>query len=131
MRTKGRVWAGLFALCLALLIGCNALPEATLPTAVAPASAPASQLTTEQVPSSTSSLSTQAAPTTTAARSFPTNLPQSTTLPVALTPTAPPITWIHKQFADAWSLEYPATWEVNAAGLDEGAVEMRGDYNGH
>jgi len=76
-------------------------------------------------------LSTQPAPTTTAVGRLPTNLPQSTTLPAALTPTPPPISWIHKQFADAWSLEYPATWDVNAAGVDEGAVEMRGDYNGH
>ena len=132
MHTKGRTWAGPLALYMALLIGCRALPETTLPPAVAPASAPASQLTaTEPVPSSIPSLSTQPAPTTTAVRTLPTNLPQSTTLPVALTPTAPPITWIHKQFADAWSLEYPATWDVNAAGGDEGAVELHGDYNGH
>jgi hypothetical protein len=76
-------------------------------------------------------LSTQAAPTTTTVRRLPTNLPQSTTLPAALTATAPAITWIHKQFADAWSLEYPATWDVNAGGGYEGAVELRGDYNGH
>ena len=131
MCTKGLAWAGPFALCMALLIGCRALPEATLPTAVARSSAPASQSpTTEPVPSATPILSTQA-PTTTAVRRLPTNLPQSTTLPAALTPTTPPITWIHKQFADAWSLEYPATWDVNAAGVHEGAVEMRGDYNGH
>ena len=30
IRTKGLAWAGPFALCMALLIGCNALPEATL-----------------------------------------------------------------------------------------------------
>jgi hypothetical protein len=132
MRPKGLTWAGPLALYMALLIGCSALPETTQPPAVAPASTPASQLTaTEPVPSSIPSLSTQPAPTTTAVRTLPTNLPQSTTLPVALTPTAPPITWIHKQFADAWSLEYPATWDVNAAGVHEGAVEMRGDYNGH
>ena len=132
MRAKELAWAGPLALCLAFLISCRALPEATLPTAVAPSSAPANQSTpTEPVPSATPSLSTQAAPTTTAVRRLPTNLPQSTTLPVALTPTAPPISWIHKQFADAWSLEYPATWDVNAAGVDEGAVEMRGDYRGH
>src|SRR5262245_28142745 len=115
MHTKGLTWAGPFALFMALLIGCSALPETTLPPAVAPASAPAGQLTTtEPVPPSIPSLSTKPVPTTTAVR----------TLPVALTPTAPPITWIHKQFADAWSLEYPATWDVNAAGVDEGAVEM-------
>jgi hypothetical protein len=132
MHTKGLTWAGPFALYMALLIGCSALPETTLPPAVAPASAPAGQLTTmEPVPSSIPSLSTQPAPTTTAVRTLPTNLSQSTTLAGALTPSAPPITWIHKQFADAWSLEYPATWNVNAAGVDEGAVEMRGDYNGH
>ena len=132
MHTKGLAWAGPLALYLALLIGCRALPETTLPPAVAPASAPASQLTTtEPVPSATPSLSTQAAPTTTAVGRLPTNLPQSTTLPAAHTPTTPPISWIHKQFADAWSLEYPATWDVNAAGVDQGAVEMRGDYRGH
>jgi hypothetical protein len=132
MRTIGLAWAGPFALCMALLIGCSALPEATLPTAVAPSSAPASQsTTTKPVPSATPSLSTQAAPTTTAVRRLPTNLPQATTLPAALTPTAPAITWIHKQFAAAWSLEYPATWDVNAAGGDQGAVELRGDYSGH
>jgi len=132
MRTIGRAWAGPLALYMALLIGCRALPEATLPTAVAPSSARASQsTTTEPVPSATPSLSSQAAPTTTAVRRLPTNLPQSTTLPVALIATAPSITWIHQQFADAWSLEYPATWDVNAAGGDEGAVELRGDYNGH
>ena len=79
----------------------------------------------------TPSLSTQAAPTTTAVGRLPTREPQSTRLPAAHTPATPPISWIHKQFADAWSLEYPATWDVNAAGGDEGAVELRGDYSGH
>jgi len=96
MRTKGLAWAGPFALCMALLIGCRALPEATLPTAVAPLSAPDSQSTrTEPVPSATPSLSTQAAPTTTAVGRLPTREPQSTRLPAAYTPTTPPISWIH------------------------------------
>lgn len=64
-------------------------------------------------------------------------------IPTILSPTNTPIPtsqsvvteqqkveWTRKQFATAWDLEYPKNWEVDEAGLIEGNISLKGEYNG-
>ncbi|WP_029215592.1 hypothetical protein [Kallotenue papyrolyticum] len=38
--------------------------------------------------------------------------------------------WIRQQFGTAWNIAYPADWTINDAGIHEGALELRGVYEG-
>jgi hypothetical protein len=39
--------------------------------------------------------------------------------------------WVQESFGDAWTIGYPAGWTVNAAGANEGALQLEGEYEGH
>ena len=118
----------LMILFVLVLAGCGTLQEAAAPTTVAAPSPTSLQPTVAPQPTGTPGSPTPAATTPTSVLATPTAVPQPTAIP---TPSTPTPTWIHKQFADAWSIEYPATWDVNEGGVHEGYVDMRGAYEGH
>ncbi len=36
--------------------------------------------------------------------------------------------WIQESYGDAWTIGYPTGWTVNAAGANEGALQLQGEY---
>lgn len=42
-----------------------------------------------------------------------------------------PVDWVQESYGEAWTIGYPASWTVNAAGAHEGALQLEGDYEGH
>lgn len=41
------------------------------------------------------------------------------------------LAWVQESYGEAWSIGYPASWQINDAGAHAGSLTVQGDYNNH